>query len=87
MKNPSYYIAPVGDWTHDLPHTVASNMVKMYHALNHSATVFEVSSIEPNSRIYLYIYYIHVYMYIVDIWYRTDIRLMHGTLKSHKHNT
>ena len=31
-------IAPVGDWTHDLPHTVASNMVKVSHALNHSAT-------------------------------------------------
>ena len=36
MKNSSYYIAPVGDRTHDLPHTVASNMVKMSHALNHS---------------------------------------------------
>ena len=39
MKNSSYYIAPVGDRTHDLPHTVASNMVKVSHALNHSATV------------------------------------------------
>ena len=38
MKNSSYYIAPVGDWTHDLPHTVASNMVKVSHGLNHSAT-------------------------------------------------
>ena len=38
MKNPSYYIAPVGDRTHDLPRTVASNMVKVSHALNHSAT-------------------------------------------------
>ncbi len=38
MKNSSYYMAPVGDWTHDLPHTVASNMVKVSHALNHSAT-------------------------------------------------
>ena len=38
MKNSSYYIAPVGDWTHDLPHTVASNMLKVSHALNHSAT-------------------------------------------------
>ena len=30
MKNSSYYnfIAPVGVRTHDLPHTVASNMVK-----------------------------------------------------------
>ena len=38
MKNSSYYIAPVGDWTHDLPHTVAANMVNMFHAFNHSAT-------------------------------------------------
>ena len=37
MKNSSYYIAPVGDWTHDLLHTLASNMVKVSHALNHSA--------------------------------------------------
>ena len=37
MKNSPYYIASVGDWTHDLPHTVASNMVKVSHALNHSA--------------------------------------------------
>ena len=35
MKNSSYCIAPVGE----LPHTVASNMVKVSHALNHSATV------------------------------------------------
>ena len=32
------YIAPGGDRSHDLPHTVASNMVKVSHALNHSAT-------------------------------------------------
>ena len=38
MKNSSYYIAPVGDRTHDLPHTVASNMVKVSHALTNSAT-------------------------------------------------
>ena len=38
MKNSPYYIAPVGDWTHDLPHTVASNMAKVSHDLNHSAT-------------------------------------------------
>ena len=44
MKNSSYYIAPVGDWTHDLPHTVASNMVKVSHALNHSATEAAVSA-------------------------------------------
>ena len=36
MKNSSYYIALVADRTHDLPHTVASNMVKVSHALNHS---------------------------------------------------
>ena len=38
MKNSSYYIASVGDWTHDLQHTVASNMVKVSHVLNHSTT-------------------------------------------------
>ena len=38
MKNSSYYIVPIGDWTHDLPHTLASNMVNVSHALNHSAT-------------------------------------------------
>ena len=38
MKNSSYYIAPVGDRTHDLPHTVASNMVKVSHALTHSGS-------------------------------------------------
>ena len=37
-ENSSYYIAPVGDRNHNLPHTVASNMVKVSHALNHSAT-------------------------------------------------
>ena len=29
---------PVGVRTHDLPHTAASNMVKVYQASNHSAT-------------------------------------------------
>ena len=29
MKNSSYYISPVGDLTHDLQHTVASNMVSL----------------------------------------------------------
>ena len=38
MKNSSYYISPAGDRTHDIPHTVASNMVKVSHTLNHSAT-------------------------------------------------
>ena len=38
MKNSSYYIAPVGVRTHDLPHTVASNMSKVPYALTHSAT-------------------------------------------------
>ena len=36
--NSSYYIAPVGDRTHDLPHAVASNMVNVSHAITHSAT-------------------------------------------------
>ena len=38
MKNSSYYIAPVGVQTHDLPHTVASYMGKVSYALTHSAT-------------------------------------------------
>ena len=53
MKNSSYYIASVGDRTHDLPHTVASNMVKVSQALNHSATeavypmiMFDLPSLE-----------------------------------------
>ena len=29
------YIAPVGVRTHDLPHTVASNMAKVSYALTH----------------------------------------------------
>ena len=37
-KHSSYYIAPVGARTHDLPHTVASNMGKVSHALTYSAT-------------------------------------------------
>ena len=36
--HPTIIITPVGDRTHDLPHTVASNMVNVSHALNHSAT-------------------------------------------------
>ena len=38
VVHPSYYIAPVGYRTHDLPHTVASNMVNMSHALTHLVT-------------------------------------------------
>ena len=38
MKNSSYYIAPVGVRTHDLPHSAPSNVVKVSHAFNHSAT-------------------------------------------------
>ena len=38
MTHSSYYIAPVGDRTHDLPHTVASNMVNVSQSPNHSAT-------------------------------------------------
>ena len=38
---------PGRDRTHDLPHTVASNMVKVSHALNHSATeaVYRILSV------------------------------------------
>ena len=43
MKNSSYYIALVGDRTHKLPHTVASNMVNGSHDLNHSAAVTGIS--------------------------------------------
>ena len=41
MKNASYHIAPVGVRTHDLLHTVASNMGKVPHALNYSDTEAE----------------------------------------------
>ena len=44
MKNSSYYIATVGVRTHDLPHTVASNMGKVSHALTHSATAVHVDT-------------------------------------------
>ena len=36
--HPIIIISAVGDRTNDLPYTVASNMVKVSHALNHSAT-------------------------------------------------
>ena len=49
MNNSSYYIAPVGDRTHDLPHTLASNMVKVSHALNHCAHLLTCS---PYSMIF-----------------------------------
>ena len=39
MQNSSYYIAPVGVRTHDLPLTVASNTGKVSYALTHSAMV------------------------------------------------
>ena len=39
MKNSSYYIAQVGVRTHDLPHSAASNMVKVPHAPNHGGGV------------------------------------------------
>ena len=37
MKNSSYYIAPAGDWTHDLPLTVGQHDQGVLPA-NHSAT-------------------------------------------------
>ena len=33
------YNAPVGDWTHDLPHTVASNIVKVSHSATEAVTL------------------------------------------------
>ncbi len=77
MKNSSYYIAPVGDWTQYLPHTIASNMVKVSHTLNHSATEADKleyaadhnNSIRRKSRGLCKDYYrcpLHVYM--GDVW-------------------
>ena len=54
MKNSSYYIAPVGDRTHDIPHTVASNMVNVSHALNHSATAAELTFSRPHYALSCY---------------------------------
>ena len=55
MKNSSYYIAPAGDRTHDLPHTVASNTVKVSHTLNHSATeAVQVGSWSDISHVIVY---------------------------------
>ena len=48
MKNSSYYIAPVGVRTHDLPHTVASNMGKVSYVLTHSATAALEAEHETN---------------------------------------
>ena len=39
MKNSSYYISPAGDRTHDLPQTIASNIVKGPTALTASVAV------------------------------------------------
>ena len=44
MKNSSYYIAPVGVRTHDLPHIVASKMGKVSYALTHSYHLEEFES-------------------------------------------
>ena len=44
-ENSSYYISPAGDRTHDLPHTVASNMGKVSHAITHSATAAVVRNV------------------------------------------
>ena len=52
------YIAPAGDRTHDLPHTVASNMVKVSPALNHSATAAVV--VNQTQRFILVIYRLSV---------------------------
>ena len=44
---------PVGDRTHDLPHTVASNMVKVSHAFNHSATAAALKVGFLNNVVYI----------------------------------
>ena len=51
MRKPysSYYIAPVGDRTRDVPHTVASNMVKVSPALDRSATEAVGGSVDLRS--------------------------------------
>ena len=49
MKNSSYYIAPVGDWTHDLQHTVASNMVKLGHYVLHTRTLSQLDGLTRRS--------------------------------------
>ena len=46
-------IAPVGDRTHDLPHTVASNMGKVSHALNHSATAAVTCTVTCTAIMYV----------------------------------
>ena len=51
MKNSSYYIAPAGVRTHDLPHTAASNMSKVSHALTHSATAAANMKVSEQCRI------------------------------------
>ena len=50
--DPNNIFPQSSDLTHDLPHTVASNTVKVSHALNHSVTeavwiVIELSSGHP----------------------------------------
>ena len=64
MKKSSYYmyIATVGVRTHDLPHAVASNMVKMSHAINHSATTAVVHSTAELPRSINWRNYVHVHM-------------------------
>ena len=46
MKYSSYYIAPVGDLTHDLPHTLASNMVKVSHSASQAVHYAECTGMQ-----------------------------------------
>ena len=77
MKNSSFYNVPVGDRTHDLPHTVASNMVKVSHSLNHSAPaavkwdeynlfhlLIVLQWLYMYVRLCVYASFIHLYQYV-----------------------
>ena len=61
MKNSSYYIDPVRDRTHDPPHTVASNMVHVSHAVNHSATAAVVTSDHVTKCFYSLLLELHIF--------------------------
>ena len=80
MKNSSYYIAPVGVRTHDLPHTVASNMGKVSHALTHSALGnvlsrrFHMCSIEVKNTLFRSFC---TPMYTCQLWWNLSAQSMH----------
>ena len=84
------YIAPVGDRTHALPHTVDSNMVNVSHALTHSDT----EAVETTNKIrmythprtrarkYTHVYYVHKAMHTkVNILQRKSVCIFFIVLK------